>query len=265
LRVGERSFGAAVLAVHAADGDAVSAMVNGRARASIDIGERLAAALTGGAPKAPRSTDTVSVHVLTVSNTAEFKGEQELFRPARTARHVAMDQGARGVYPVPHRASGLALCWLASSCTPAAGKRWPSNRWCMAAVRSGRCWPNGAAAHPVRRRYLHQSHVRPGDLLMRLSNPERIAQRALLASRLEGLLVGQVQPLLGDASAAHNLAVDIEGVQAELQRANEGLRTERNRVTIWTGVPVPVPVPVHDGAGARLKTPTAARPDAACR
>jgi putative peptide zinc metalloprotease protein len=63
--------------------------------------------------------------------------------------------------------------------------------------------------------------VQPGDLLLRLANPELIAQREQLASRLEGLRVAQFQQLLGDANAAQNLALDIERAQAEVQRADE--------------------------------------------
>jgi putative peptide zinc metalloprotease protein len=65
------------------------------------------------------------------------------------------------------------------------------------------------------------AQVRPGDLLVRLSNPELLAQREQLASRLEGLRVGQFQQLLGDTPAAQNLALDIERAQADVQRADE--------------------------------------------
>ena len=63
--------------------------------------------------------------------------------------------------------------------------------------------------------------VQRGDLLLRLANPELVATREQLASRLEGLRVEQFQQLLGDANAAQNLALDIERVQAEVQRADE--------------------------------------------
>jgi putative peptide zinc metalloprotease protein len=65
------------------------------------------------------------------------------------------------------------------------------------------------------------AQVQPGDLLLRLSNPELLAQRDQLASRLEGLRVGQFQQLLGDTNAAQNLALDIDRAQAEVQRADE--------------------------------------------
>ena len=63
--------------------------------------------------------------------------------------------------------------------------------------------------------------VRPGDLIVRLANPELVSSREQLASRLEGLQVEQMQQLLGNTSAAQNLALDIEQAQAEVQRADE--------------------------------------------
>jgi len=62
--------------------------------------------------------------------------------------------------------------------------------------------------------------VQPGELLLRLANPELLASREQLASRLEGLRVEQVQQFLGDPNAAQNLALDIERVQAEVARAD---------------------------------------------
>ncbi len=72
------------------------------------------------------------------------------------------------------------------------------------------------------------AQVQPGDLLVRLENPELLAQRDQLASRLEGLRVEQFQQLLRDPNAAQNLALDVERVQAEIQRADE--RIERLQV-----------------------------------
>jgi putative peptide zinc metalloprotease protein len=63
--------------------------------------------------------------------------------------------------------------------------------------------------------------VAPGDLLLRLANPELMSQRDRFVSRLEGLRVEQFQQLLKDGSAAQNLALDIERTQAEVQRAEE--------------------------------------------
>ncbi len=63
--------------------------------------------------------------------------------------------------------------------------------------------------------------VQPGELLLRLTNPELLASREQLASRLEGLRVEQVQQFLGDPNAAQNLALDIERVQAEVAHADE--------------------------------------------
>ena len=64
-------------------------------------------------------------------------------------------------------------------------------------------------------------HVEPGDLLLRLDNPELVASRDQLASRLAGLRVEHFQQLLRDPNAAQNLTLDIERVQAEVQRASE--------------------------------------------
>ena len=63
--------------------------------------------------------------------------------------------------------------------------------------------------------------VQPGDLVMRLSNPELESQRGQQAQRLEGLRVQQAQRWLGDPAAAQNLALDIQRAQAELARLDE--------------------------------------------
>ena len=65
------------------------------------------------------------------------------------------------------------------------------------------------------------AQVEPGDLLVRLDNPELLAQREQLESRLDGLRVEHFQQLLRDASAAQNLTLDLERAQAELQRLGE--------------------------------------------
>jgi putative peptide zinc metalloprotease protein len=65
------------------------------------------------------------------------------------------------------------------------------------------------------------AHVEPGDLLVRLDNPELVSTRDQLASRLEGLRVEHFQQLLHDPNAAQNLSLDIDRAQAELQRADE--------------------------------------------
>jgi putative peptide zinc metalloprotease protein len=65
------------------------------------------------------------------------------------------------------------------------------------------------------------AQVKPGDLLVRLENTELLSQREQLASQLEGLRVEHYQQLLRDPNAAQNLTLDLERVQAELQRADE--------------------------------------------
>ncbi len=62
--------------------------------------------------------------------------------------------------------------------------------------------------------------VQVGDLLLRLDNPELLSAREQLASRLDGLRAEQFNLLLRDASAAQNLAIDIERTQAEWTRAD---------------------------------------------
>jgi putative peptide zinc metalloprotease protein len=63
--------------------------------------------------------------------------------------------------------------------------------------------------------------IQPGDLLLRLDNPELIANRDQLAGRLEGLQVEHFQRLLFDPNAAQNLLLDVERARAELARADE--------------------------------------------
>jgi putative peptide zinc metalloprotease protein len=63
--------------------------------------------------------------------------------------------------------------------------------------------------------------VQPGDLLLRLDNAELRSTREQLASRLDGLRAEQFQQLLRDQNAAQNLQLDIDRLQAELQRADE--------------------------------------------
>ena len=65
------------------------------------------------------------------------------------------------------------------------------------------------------------AQVQPGDLVMRLHNPELLSQREQQAQRLEGLRVQQVQRWLGDPAAAQNLALDIQRAQADLARLDE--------------------------------------------
>jgi putative peptide zinc metalloprotease protein len=65
--------------------------------------------------------------------------------------------------------------------------------------------------------------VRPGDVLLRLANPELQSQRDQLAARVEGLQTEHYQQLLRDPGAAQNLALDLERAQAELARADERL------------------------------------------
>ncbi len=65
------------------------------------------------------------------------------------------------------------------------------------------------------------THVEPGELLVRLDNPELLSSRDQLASRLEGLRVELFQQLLRDPNAAQNLVLDIDRAQAELDRVVE--------------------------------------------
>ena len=151
LRCGDRTLGAVALAVHAADGPAIEALLEDLELASGRIGERLGAAdpaASAAATDAARvlqlqatllrhatladgalalltelapmlGCDRVSLgvvsagelEVLAVSNSAEFKGEQELLRLMAAAMQEAADQGARVVYPAP--ATGPARIVLA--------------------------------------------------------------------------------------------------------------------------------------------------------
>ncbi|WP_418315724.1 PqqD family peptide modification chaperone [Piscinibacter sakaiensis] len=65
------------------------------------------------------------------------------------------------------------------------------------------------------------AEVKVGDLLVRLENPELLANRAQIASRLEGLRVEQFLQMLRDPNAAHNQALEIERLQAEIDRADQ--------------------------------------------
>src|SRR5581483_3212357 len=57
-----------------------------------------------------------------------------------------------------------------------------------------------------------------GDLLVVLDNPDLIATRDQLTSRLDGLRADQYQLLLRDPAAAQNLAEQIGRTEAELER-----------------------------------------------
>lgn len=72
------------------------------------------------------------------------------------------------------------------------------------------------------------SPVKPGDLLVRLENPELRSMREQLMNRLDGLRVQQFEQMLRDPNSAKNLALDVERLQAELRRADE--RIERLQV-----------------------------------
>jgi putative peptide zinc metalloprotease protein len=65
--------------------------------------------------------------------------------------------------------------------------------------------------------------VRPGDVLLRLSNPELQSARDQLAARLDGLQTEHYQQLLRDPGAAQNLQIDLDRTRAELARADERL------------------------------------------
>jgi putative peptide zinc metalloprotease protein len=65
------------------------------------------------------------------------------------------------------------------------------------------------------------AHVKAGDLLLRLDNPQLVSSREQLVTQLEGLRAQQFQKLLIDANAAHGLSLDIERLQAEVKRADE--------------------------------------------
>jgi len=65
------------------------------------------------------------------------------------------------------------------------------------------------------------ARVKPGDLLLRLDNPELSASRDQVAGRLDGLQVEQYQTMLRNPNAAQNLLLDIERTRAELARIDE--------------------------------------------
>lgn len=65
------------------------------------------------------------------------------------------------------------------------------------------------------------AEVKVGDLLVRMENPELLASREQFASRLEGLRVEQFMQMLRDPNAAQNQALEIERLQAEIDRADQ--------------------------------------------
>ncbi len=68
---------------------------------------------------------------------------------------------------------------------------------------------------------LDGAQVKPGDLLVRLDNPELLASRAQLASRLDGLRVEQFLQMLRDPNAAQNQLLEIDRLQAEIDRLDQ--------------------------------------------
>jgi multidrug resistance efflux pump len=137
LRSGDRTLGAVALAVRADDGKAVDALFKELALASVNIGDSLGAPAWGpvgddaarvlqlqdillrhdtlaegalalvtdlapmlGCDRVTLGViDAGDVDVIAVSNSAEFKGEQELLRLMAAAMQEAVDQGVRVVYP----------------------------------------------------------------------------------------------------------------------------------------------------------------------
>jgi putative peptide zinc metalloprotease protein len=65
------------------------------------------------------------------------------------------------------------------------------------------------------------TQVKAGDLLFTLINPELKSMHQQLSSRLEGLRVEQFQQLLRDPNAAQNLVLDVDRLQAQVQRLEE--------------------------------------------
>lgn len=65
--------------------------------------------------------------------------------------------------------------------------------------------------------------VAPGELLLRLDNPELRATHAQLASRLEGLRAEQYLTLMRDPNAAQSLAAELERLRAEMARVQQRL------------------------------------------
>jgi hypothetical protein len=137
LRSGDQTLGAVALAVRASDSNAVNTLIKELALASATLGDLLSAPRPGDAgddaAKVLQMQDTLlrhdtladgalalvtelapllgcdrvalgvveraAVEVVAVSNSAEFKGEQELLRLMASAMQEAADQGARVVYP----------------------------------------------------------------------------------------------------------------------------------------------------------------------
>jgi hypothetical protein len=137
VRSGERTLGAVALAVQVGDGESVEALFEDLERASADLGDNFSAAPAtqsgGDAARVLELQDTLLLHasltegalafvndlapmlgcervalgvleggemnVVAVSNSAEFKGAQELLRLMAGAMQEAADQGARVVYP----------------------------------------------------------------------------------------------------------------------------------------------------------------------
>ena len=64
-------------------------------------------------------------------------------------------------------------------------------------------------------------HVKTGDPLVVMEDPELVAEHARLASRLDALLVEQYDVLLSDTGKALRFEEEIEGVSEELQRTEE--------------------------------------------
>jgi putative peptide zinc metalloprotease protein len=75
------------------------------------------------------------------------------------------------------------------------------------------------------------AQVQPGDVLVKLHNPELLSQFEQLNSRLEGLRVEQFQQLLRDPNAAQNLGADIDRLQAQAQRLQERIAQLQVRAT----------------------------------
>ena len=63
--------------------------------------------------------------------------------------------------------------------------------------------------------------VEKGDLLVRLENPELLANRERLASRIEGLRVEQFLQMLRDPNAAQNQLLETDRLQAEIDRLDQ--------------------------------------------
>ena len=137
VRSGERTLGAVALAVQVGDGESVEALFEDLERASADLGDNFSAAPAaqpgGDAARVLELQDTLLRHatftegalafvsdlapmlgcervalgvleggemnIVAVSNSAEFKGAQELLRLMAGAMQEAADQGARVVYP----------------------------------------------------------------------------------------------------------------------------------------------------------------------